>query len=275
MAPEVAGSYTVSAPTKEAITASALCGELVSRYPRPEWHVETEVTLAGRRLDVVAFNLWGARSYRTVGFEIKVSRGDWMRELADFRKQDEWLAVVDEFFIVAPGGLVKPEELPQGWGLLELRGSRMFVKAHPAVRRGVTLPREVVARFFTRILAALGDERQRSESIDRSISIAARNDLREEIRREMEGRENPELAEWRRRAQRYDEIMRDVGLGSWWDDEKLRTAVRLLKHDGVVMGLTTLARDLKQSASKNAEVADRIIAFADALQATPVAGTST
>jgi hypothetical protein len=260
---------------KEQITAVDLQGEIAARYCRPEWHVEREVTLAGRRLDVVAFNLWGARSYRTVGFEIKVSRGDWMRELTDFRKQDEWLAVVDEFFIVAPGGLVKPEELPVGWGLLELRGSRMFTKAQPQPRRGTTLPREIVARFFTRLLAMRDSALQDSEQKDRAVTWQLRDELEAKVRKEMAEQGNPEIERHKEKADRYDALMRDLGLDSWWEERKLRTAVQLLKHDGAVMGLSTLAQDLKHAAKRHADVADRIAAFADTLGSATAEGTPT
>lgn len=52
------------------------------------------------------------------GHEIKVSRSDWLRELADPTKADAWKRYCDRWWLVAPPGVGRPEELPDGWGLL-------------------------------------------------------------------------------------------------------------------------------------------------------------
>jgi hypothetical protein len=135
------GDDAVTAPAVEKrITAYQLRVALRDRYEPPEWHVEEEVTLGRRRLDVVALNLWGARRYRIVGFELKVDRGDWLREITDFRKSEEWCAVVDQFYVVTPSKLIRADELPEGWGHLELCGSRMMTRRHAAGEDGVDDP---------------------------------------------------------------------------------------------------------------------------------------
>lgn len=252
--------------TETPVTSAALVGEIRSRYCRPEWHVEEEVTLAGRRLDVVAFNLWGARAYRTVGFELKVSRGDWMRELADFQKSGEWTAVVDEFFVVAPGGIVRPEELPVGWGLLELRGSRMFTKAQPQVRRGTTLPREVVARFFDRILRRLSNVQAESDSKDRTVTREARDEIRAELMTELADRGHPELKRAQEKADKYDALIREFGLDSWYGDESIRRAIRLIKSNDAPMACERAMHDLRRAAKELSIAADSAERFAKELR---------
>jgi hypothetical protein len=146
------------------ITAEDLKAAIAQRYEWPEWHVQSEVTLALRRLDVVAFNLWGARGYRIVGFEIKVSRGDWLRELAAFQKSEEWMQVVDAFYVVTPPKLVKEDELPADWGHLEFTGAKMMTRRVATSRKGATtIPREVAARFFTQLGNAARTARQNAE----------------------------------------------------------------------------------------------------------------
>ncbi len=64
------------------------------------------------RLDAVAI----PRSYshpRFIGYEVKVSRSDWLRD-------DKWHAYTDfchEFYIACPSGLIQHEEVPEGVGL--------------------------------------------------------------------------------------------------------------------------------------------------------------
>lgn len=78
---------------------------------------------ATRYADVLIASCWG-KGRGLIGIEIKASRSDWLREL---RKGPEKRArleeVCGELFVVAWSGVVKPEELPDGWGLLERRGS--------------------------------------------------------------------------------------------------------------------------------------------------------
>jgi hypothetical protein len=61
------------------------------------------------------------RGCHSVVVECKVSRADFLsdREKA-FRRKPE-IGMGCERFYLAPAGLLKPDEMPQGWGLLELR----------------------------------------------------------------------------------------------------------------------------------------------------------
>lgn len=193
---------TASSPP---LTAHDLSTAIRNRYAPPEWRVEGEVTLAGRRLDLVAFNLWAARNYRVVGFELKVDRGDWLRELDAFQKAEEWVRVVDAFYVVAPPKLIRAGELPAGWGHLELCGSRMMTRAYPAKQpEGVTLPRELVARFLGRMAQQI-EQRERTEQWERESEL--RQEISERVKAQM-GRESDELrGEIQSLRQRYDELV--------------------------------------------------------------------
>ncbi len=54
------------------------------------------------------------------GFEIKVSRADWLTEHRTAgEKSEAWRSYCNYWWMVVPEqGIVKPEELPEGWGLL-------------------------------------------------------------------------------------------------------------------------------------------------------------
>ena len=69
--------------------------------------------------------------HHSVLVECKVSRADFLVDRAKpFRMKPE-RGVGSERFYLTPAGLVKVEELPAGWGLLEVRGK--FVEmAHPS-----------------------------------------------------------------------------------------------------------------------------------------------
>ena len=134
-------------------TSDDLFAMLRTRYQPPEWHVEAEVTYKGRRMDAVAWSLWGARQWQLRAFEIKVSRADWLRELANLEKADDWWRVADGgMFVVAPKTVILPGEVPHNWGHLEARGSRLYTVKHAIPEKSKEgLPREIAARFFARL----------------------------------------------------------------------------------------------------------------------------
>lgn len=69
-----------------------------------EWHA----------IDLLAFNAWsgnGGPRYGRVGYEVKVSRSDYRRELLAPAKRAGAVAFCHEFYFAVPKGLLKPEEL--------------------------------------------------------------------------------------------------------------------------------------------------------------------
>jgi len=82
------------------------------------WFVEWNPGCSsGRRLDAAAINRWHTRGYATMAFELKRSRQDFLKELAEPAKREEALAISSLFWFVTPEGLVKPEEVPPEAGL--------------------------------------------------------------------------------------------------------------------------------------------------------------
>lgn len=77
-------------------------------------------TGAGVRLDGWAMNVWPSKGYRTIAYEIKVSRSDFLREMKDPGKRAWALTFTDEFYFVAPRHLIDPKELPDDCGLIEI-----------------------------------------------------------------------------------------------------------------------------------------------------------
>lgn len=83
--------------------------------------VLTEVPAPGRvsrRIDALAIGLTSARKGLD-GFEVKISRADWLKELDQPAKADPWFQHTHRWWVAAPSAaIVHPEELPEGWGLM-------------------------------------------------------------------------------------------------------------------------------------------------------------
>jgi len=93
---------------------------------------------ADRRIDVAAFCCWPSKGLRRIAYEIKRSRGDFVKEI-DNPKKRQWVEEnFHQTYFVVPHGLVKPEEIPESWGLLVATQ-----KADKLIRRKIATHREV------------------------------------------------------------------------------------------------------------------------------------
>lgn len=71
-----------------------------------------------RTADAVAMSVWPSRGLHLHGFEVKVSRTDWLSELKKPAKAEEIAKYMDFWWVVAPAGIVRTDELPEFWGLM-------------------------------------------------------------------------------------------------------------------------------------------------------------
>jgi hypothetical protein len=128
--------------TTVSVTERDLLGALRARFATragngPRWalacHVRDRAGFdATRTLDAIAMDTWPSSGLLLHGFEIKCSRADWRRELSDPSKAAAFTRFLDHFWIVAPAAIVRHDELPEGWGLLELRGPTLRTAVTPA-----------------------------------------------------------------------------------------------------------------------------------------------
>jgi len=84
--------------------------------------VVSELAASGAETaDIVAFgHEW------TAVIECKTSRADFFSDQKKhFRRYPE-NGMGDQRYFLVPHGLVKPRDLPEGWGLLELKGERVY-----------------------------------------------------------------------------------------------------------------------------------------------------
>ena len=149
-------------PKREMVTglsAGDCVRALRTRYPTNAFALLEQVANctgfgAGRWADVVVMSLWPSRGLTVSGFEIKVSRSDWKRELDDPAKSAEIQSYCDEWWIVAPRGMIDPHELPPTWGLLEVdeNGGCKAKKTAPALE-----PKPLSRAFIAAILRRASD----------------------------------------------------------------------------------------------------------------------
>ncbi|HXZ40262.1 MAG TPA: hypothetical protein VEG68_05935 [Terriglobales bacterium] len=73
------------------------------------------------------------RACHSVLVECKISRADFLADCEKPFRQKSQLGMGCERFYLTPSGLLRPEELPEGWGLLECRNREINV-VRPAAK---------------------------------------------------------------------------------------------------------------------------------------------
>lgn len=140
------------------------------RYTRAE-HVKSASGFDARRVcDYMALDLWpgGYGTSRSGpllhGHEVKVSRSDWLVELRDPTKAEAFAQYCDFWWlVVSDRSIVRPGELPDGWGLMVASGRTTRVVTRAPLRDPLPLTRDMQATLTRAVtkttvrLAAIGD----------------------------------------------------------------------------------------------------------------------
>lgn len=138
------------------VTADDLLGLLAERHSEDVFVPEckdgpSQTNVPHRRMDAWAMRRSWAQP-RICAYEIKVSRSDFLRD----DKWHHYIECCNEFYFVSPRGVIAPEEVPYGAGLLwaSTSGRRLFTKRKAPVR---TEPiRESVFRYILMARCTIG-----------------------------------------------------------------------------------------------------------------------
>jgi len=107
-----------------------------------------------RKIDAVAMGMHKSRGLNVHGFEVKISRGDWLREL---RQPEKTLAVgkyLDFLWVVADGEVVKPADLAGlGWGWMVPTAYGVRIVKRAPRRTPEPLDRHFIAAIMRRLAA--------------------------------------------------------------------------------------------------------------------------
>lgn len=111
------------------MTSTEIVAALAKRHPAPVWAFIEQVRSGTgwakepRTADALAMSCWPSRGLELHGFEVKVNRGDWTRELKDPAKAEEIMGFCDRWWIVTPAaGVVNEGEIPSTWGHMVVNG---------------------------------------------------------------------------------------------------------------------------------------------------------
>lgn len=174
----------------------------------------------GRRADALYTGFTSASGRCLIGYELKTSRRDWLRELRNAaHKADQWVDECHEWWIVVSDpSIVRIEELPPGWGLMSPPAPGTHAMTIHSRARRKALEHSPSWHAVRAILSRL--ESLRAKAIQeqlRQIRQEEQQKARDYVRAEYARNQGPDAGELQRRL---DELERALGARIDWGDGK-------------------------------------------------------
>lgn len=215
------------------ITTEDLRQRLRARFAYPEWALFEEVykptRQRGKRFaDAMALNLWSTRGLEFHGFEIKVTRADWLRELRTPSKAEELGVYCDRWWLVlADRDIIKEGELPNLWGVMIPHGDGLRITT-----AAPKLPAEPLDRKLVSVLIRHFYEDNSKRKRDRA-------DLDESYQKGLLWGQQSSKSELERAQKRYQETLDAIAAFEkvsgvridTWNAARIGDAVRLVMSD--------------------------------------------
>jgi hypothetical protein len=171
--PEIAADDDLEADAK--LKAHDLFLRLSESFTAPGYVTLEEVRDATgfdghRTADAIAISLYRSRGKAIWGFEFKVSRTDWLKELKQPEKAESILRYCNHWALVVPNkDIVKPGELPESWG--------MYVAQKTRLKCVVPAPKlDPLPMSITMLTALVYAVKERASRADEAALRAARDE---------------------------------------------------------------------------------------------------
>lgn len=172
---------------------------------------------ASARADAIYVGFTTSSGRILVGHELKISRADWLNELNKPGKADQWADQCHAWYLVVNDpAIVKPGELPPGWGLMSPGPSRTRMDIHtPAdVKADHTPSWEAIRSVMARVDTLRASEVAASvESRDQARRRKYQKDVNEAV--ELRMKSMPETGEAAKRLKLIEDA---IGAPIDWSD---------------------------------------------------------
>lgn len=99
---------------------------------------------AVRIADYLVIDTYGGSEI--LGFEVKVSRADWLAELRDPQKAEAWGQHCHRWYLAVPDPSIVRDDLPPGWGMMALnRDGKLTIRRQAKRNPATPMPLRVLA----------------------------------------------------------------------------------------------------------------------------------
>lgn len=211
---------------KESLKTNEVIERLAAKYPSPQYGFLTQVRngtgyMSTRTADAIAMSLWPSRGLHLSGFEVKVSRTDWIKELKNPQKADE-IAMYCHFWYLVVGDetIVQTGELPVTWGLIVPNGKGLKIVKEATMNQSVMPPDTL---FLAGIMRNVAEQCTPNEVIQSRLD-AAREKGEEWSKHSLE-RVQKELDELKEQCDKFEKAS-GVEIKRWADMTQIGKAVK-------------------------------------------------
>ena len=211
---------------------------IAKRFAAPEWATFFEVRDAAgfnskRSADAVTMGLWPSRGLELTGFEVKVTRSDWLRELKDPAKSGPVQDYCDRWYVaVSDDTIVQGEELPKTWGLMVLRGGKLVTKVEAPKLEPKALTKTFVAALLRRATENVVPKNVLDEMVSEQVEERMKRRTTNEARDAVMWKTQADNLEAQIRA--FEEAS-GVNIRCYEGSAKIGKAVRIVMNDGAAL----------------------------------------
>ena len=234
---------------------------LRERYAAPAFAFLEQVPNAtgmntSRFCDALAMSLWPSRGIHLSGFEIKVSRTDWLKELKDPSKAEEICGFCDYWWIVAGSpDIVREGELPSTWGLLVTDAGTLKEK----VKAPLLEARPYTKNFLASVLRRATEQITNSAIHLKEIKQAHEEGYARGVKQGKQSLEwaNEEMGKIKERVEIFERVS-GVRIQGYAPIEPIGNAVRAVLEGEHTQMKTRISR-IKETACEIIKTCDRVL----------------
>jgi hypothetical protein len=184
---------------------------------------------SSRTADAISIGLYSSHGLELRGFEIKVNRSDWLTELKATKKAMAVLQYCDQWWIATIPGIVKPDEVPNSWGIYELKGKKLIVVREAKELKPVPMEKYFLASIVQRALGGPQTIEEKEAGIREDVAYQKGLKEGEEKERKRHGHD---VMECKRIMEAHEAFEEKTGLSLWDKNQAERVVeqIRLLQE---------------------------------------------
>lgn len=228
---------------------------LHKKFPSGQYALFTEVRNAAgfgadRSADAICMNLWPSRGLEVWGFEIKVSRADFMKELKDPKKAEAFMKYCDRWYLLLGDEKIADiAEVPPTWGLMVCKNNTIKTIREAPKLQAEPMSRSFIAAMFKRATASLIHPSTIQERID-AATAKAKSDLDWKTKAAADGYEK-----LRAQVQEFEQASGLRIRESWeYKISDLGAALKVIMNGGA----DKILKDLERISSQLVNITDRV-----------------
>jgi hypothetical protein len=219
-----------------------------------------------RTADAIAVSLYRSRGKAIWGFEMKVSRSDWLHELKQPEKAESIMRYCDYWALVVPNkDIVKTGELPATWGMYVAQKNRL--KCVVPCPKLDPLPMSIT--MLTALMYALGN--RQTKDMDKAIREARDEGYKQGSARAQDAYYEKQYKELDEKVQSFEKAS---GLNikyGWNKPEKIGEVVKILLNGNAPLNkiLDTAKYNLSKTEDLKNEIEKQIKILENSLVGVP------